>query len=397
MAKVPKLTATWGTHAEQGFFAQEQLPQQASGDILLASAMCSIPAASLGVGSLPQRAGVSGASCAAGNVGMPRGGVLGDITNMAPGSMPISKATVGKPTNGAFGVQTAAIAIDPQCQGIATSDAMVLTPRCSEDVDIPDADAGDPQEVAEYCRDIYSMMTGREAAFLPRPDYLEAQPDINAKMRAILIDWLVEVHMKYKLKTETLFLAVNLIDRFLEKKSITRKKLQLLGVTGMLVAAKFEEIYPPEVRDFVYITDKAYTKEEILSMEVLMLTVLEFNINCPTVAHFFERYQRINHCNEAHRHLLQYVLELTLPDFKMLRYTPSHLAAAATLLSNKLLKQHPAWPAAMVRQTQQTEAMVKGCAKEMCGLLDAAERSPLQAVRKKFSQPKYHSVGKLTF
>merc|ERR1719440_794778 len=255
----------------------------------------------------------------------------------------------------------------------------------------------DVQACGEYAADIYGMMSREEKNFVARPDYLETQPDINAKMRAILIDWLVEVHMKYKLKTETLFLAVNLIDRFLEKKPITRKKLQLVGVTGMLIAAKFEEIYPPEVRDFVYITDKAYTKEEILSMEVLMLTVLGFSINCPTVAHFFERYQRVNGCSELHRHLLQYVLELTLPDFKMLRYSPSHLAAAATLLSNKLLKHQPAWPQAMIRQTQQTEQMVKACAKEMCGLLDAAERSPLQAVRKKFSQPKYHSVGKMTF
>merc|ERR1719446_887626 len=132
-------------------------------------------------------------------------------------------------------------------------------------------------------------------------------------------------------------------------------------------------------------------------MEVAMLNAMEFGVNCPTVAHFYERYQRINRCIEVHRYLLQYILELTLPDFKMLRYSPSHLAAAATLLSNKLLKQHPAWPPAMVRHTQQTEAMVKACAKEMCGLLDSAERSPLQAVRKKFSQPKYCSVGKMTF
>jgi len=81
----------------------------------------------------------------------------------------------------------------------------------------------------------------------------------------------------------------------------------------------------------------------------------------------------------------------------MLRYSPSHLAAAATLLSNKLLKQHPAWTQSMIRHTQQTEQMVKACAKEMCGLLDAADRSPLQAVRKKFSQPKFSSVGKMTF
>jgi len=385
---------------------------KAGSDVLLAHAMSGasggVPFINVMQAQPPLRSSILGGSdlsgAPGGNLGVSRGGVLGDITNW-PGAIQGSKA-VAKPVKQQSPIaaptetgvtQLSAMAVDTHCQGVAMSDAVMLTPRCLQDAEIDVDDAGDPQHCAEYTRDIYSMMRREESSFLPRPDYLEGLPDINAKMRAILIDWLVEVHMKYKLKTETLFLSVNLIDRFLAKRSITRKKLQLVGVTGMLIAAKFEEIYPPEVRDFVYITDKAYTKEEILSMETSMLTTLEFGINCPTVAHFFERYARINRCNEAHRHLLQYVLELTLPDFKMLRYSPSHLAAAATLLSNKLLKQHPAWTPEMIRHTQQSEAMVKGCAKEMCGLLDAAERSPLQAVRKKFSQPKFHGVGKMTF
>jgi cyclin B len=83
-------------------------------------------------------------------------------------------------------------------------------------------------------------------------------------MRAILVDWLIEVHYKFKLMPETLFLTMNLIDRFLERSDVLRTKLQLVGVTAMLIACKYEEIYAPEVRDFVYITDKAYTREEIL-------------------------------------------------------------------------------------------------------------------------------------
>lgn len=93
---------------------------------------------------------------------------------------------------------------------------------------------------------------------------MERQEDINEKMRAILIDWLIEVHLKFKLVPESLFLTVNLIDRYLEKETVNRQKLQLVGVTAMLIACKYEEIYPPIVKDFVYITDNAYTKEEIL-------------------------------------------------------------------------------------------------------------------------------------
>lgn len=373
---------------------------KAGNDVLLAHAMCVAGSGPVSMQAQPSLQNLAPAAyhCSAApgaNLGMSRG-ALGDITNNGSwqhGNVPGGKAAVKpvRPTGEGF-----QIAVDTDCQAIPTQDAIMLTPRQAQE-ECEAEESRDPQQVAEYAKDIYGMMSSAESSFAPRPDYLEAQPDINAKMRAILIDWLVEVHMKYKLKTETLFLAVNIIDRFLAKRPIQRKKLQLVGVTGMLIAAKFEEIYPPEVRDFVYITDKAYTKEEILNMEVQMLTALEFSINCPTIAHFFERYQRINRCSEAHRHLLQYVLELTLVDFKMLRYSSSHLAAAATLLSNKLLKIQPAWPQAMIRHTQQTEAMVKACAKEMCGLLDSAERSPLQAVRKKFSLPKMHAVGKMTF
>jgi len=258
-------------------------------------------------------------------------------------------------------------------------------------------DMEDVQAVGEYAADIYRTLGQHETASLARPDYMDLQPDVNAKMRAILVDWLVEVHMKYKLRVETLFLAVNLVDRFLCQRQIARKRLQLVGVTAMLIAAKFEEIHPPEIRDFVYITDKAYTREEITHMEVSMLTALDFVICVPTAAHFWERYKKANRCTETHSHFFQYILELTLPDIRMIRYTPSHLAAAACLLSNKLMRQHPSWPSAMVGRTKNTEQMVKGCAKELCGLLEAAEGSQLRAVWKKFSLSSYGSVSKMCF
>lgn len=81
---------------------------------------------------------------------------------------------------------------------------------------------------------------------------------------------------------ETLYLTVNLIDRFLEAKQVTRKHLQLVGVTAMLVASKYEEIWAPEVRDFVYISDRAYTRDQILNMEKIMLNTLRFNLTVPS-------------------------------------------------------------------------------------------------------------------
>jgi cyclin B len=131
-----------------------------------------------------------------------------------------------------------------------------------------------PQNVAEYVQDIYGLLGRHEGHHLPRHNYMDSQADLNPKMRAILVDWLVEVHMKYKLRLETLFLTVNLIDRSLDQRQTMRQKLQLVGVAAMLIASKFEEINPPEISDFVYITDNAYTKEDILQMEVVILTDL---------------------------------------------------------------------------------------------------------------------------
>lgn len=93
------------------------------------------------------------------------------------------------------------------------------------------------------------------------------QQDVNTSMRAILVDWLVEVSQEYKLVSETLFLAINYIDRFLSQGAAPRRKLQLVGITCMLIAAKYEEIYAPQIDEFCYITDNTYTREEMLAME----------------------------------------------------------------------------------------------------------------------------------
>merc|ERR1740130_2105828 len=264
-------------------------------------------------------------------------------------------------------------------------------------VEADEKNAEDPQQVLEYLPDIYRVLQREEAFHTASPCYMDRQVHVNAKMRGILVDWLVSVQQKYKLKAETLFMAISLLDRYLEQKATARRYLQLVGVTSMLIAAKFEEVYPPQINDFVYVTDKAYTKEDIIKMEVAILGALDFKICTPTPMQFLDRYQSVNGCSESHQHLAQYLLELTLPDYNMLKYTPSRLAASAVLLSNKLLRKQPSWKAAAVKQTHFTEQMLKGCAMEMCALLEHAEQNPLQAVRKKFSQSKYNSVAKLSF
>eukprot|EP00442_Polarella_glacialis_P027377 CAMPEP_0115120426 /NCGR_PEP_ID=MMETSP0227-20121206/45678_1 /TAXON_ID=89957 /ORGANISM="Polarella glacialis, Strain CCMP 1383" /LENGTH=410 /DNA_ID=CAMNT_0002522081 /DNA_START=47 /DNA_END=1279 /DNA_ORIENTATION=- len=261
-------------------------------------------------------------------------------------------------------------------------------------------EADDPQRVSEYVFDIFSKLDRDEEKFaLPRPDYMKDQPELCEEERSIAIDWLVEVQGKYKLRTETLFLAVGLFDRFLSTKKVRRDDLQLIVVCASFIAAKFEEIDPPEVRDFVHMTQQACSKQSIVAMEVKMLTALEFCLCRPTAAHFLERYHRANGCSEVQRFILQYALELALLDLKMAKYSPSQQVAAALIISTGLAQELPVWPSGITDETR-CESMcgpspVVDCAREMCRLIQAAERSPYQAVRKKFLRPEYHSVAAL--
>jgi len=323
-------------------------------------------------------------------VPMASAAVLGDATNtycsaQVPGQRPSSASDITQPSKPV-----------PVAPRFIPAEVPVAVPASDMDVDMAALQPENPQSVAEYAAEIFQVLKREEPTNSASPSYMDRQVHINAKMRAILVDWLVDVHKKYKLRSETLFLAVNIIDRYLEVQVTAQRYLQLVGATALLIAAKYEEVYPPQIKDFVYVTDKAYTREDILKMEVAILTALHFKICAPTSIQFLERYQCVNGCTDAHRDLAQYLLELTLVDYKMLKYGASHSAAASILLSNKLLRR-PSWTSATVRHTKKTEAELKECAKEMCVLLENAETSNLQAIRKKYSQLKHHSVAKLNF
>ena len=140
--------------------------------------------------------------------------------------------------------------------------------------DIDERDSDDPLCATSYVQDMYDHFRSKEVFTSVRPVYMEDQQFINERMRSILVDWLVEVHLKFKLVPETLYLTVNIIDRYLAKTEVTRPKLQLVGVTSLLIASKYEEIYPPELRDLVFICDNAYSKLEVSLTIATILTVI---------------------------------------------------------------------------------------------------------------------------
>ena len=194
-----------------------------------------------------------------------------------------------------------------------------------------------PQMVDEYFDEIYKYLKSIENSDLPKENYMiTIQKDINEKMRKILLDWLIDVHAKFKLTTETLFLTINIIDRYLSKKSIHRKYLQLLGVTSMLIASKYEDIYPPEIKDFIFMTDNAYTKEELLKMENDILDKIQFNMTYPTSFRFLEIFKIIFNLKEIDYYRCRFLLEIALFDYNCCHFSPSLIAATSIFLNCKL-------------------------------------------------------------
>jgi cyclin B len=259
-------------------------------------------------------------------------------------------------------------------------------------------DFEDPRRIAEYLPDIYcSLLVGDAMPQQPLNPcgVMEQQPDINTRMRGILIDWLVEVIEKYSLSVPTLFLTVSLIDRYLERKHVERKRLQLLGMVSLLIASKLEDIHPPTVGDLVYICDSTSTRREILNFEAHMLSVLDFDLLIPTPATFLELYLNANRCDSRHRNLVQYILELSLVEPFGIRCQPSHLVSAAVLLSNQLLKREEVWPESMICFTTFHEDALATSAHEMHDRLKKVPTARLQAVRNKYSRASRDSIASI--
>lgn len=256
--------------------------------------------------------------------------------------------------------------------------------------------SSNPQHVEPYSLEINDYITKTQGknsfSFKPLDSF---QRDITEKMRGILVDWLIDVHNKFKLRDETLFLTVNLIDRYLSKTQVDKQRFQLLGVSAMLIACKYEEIYAPEVKDFVYVTDNAYTRDDVLIMEAKILEEIGFSLLIHSPKLFLEKLLLGGSFTEKAKMLARYVLELSLMEFSTGKHSPCTLASASIYLSSKLFKEGDPWPKSSASMTNLQEADVRPAAKELCLLLQSAEKSQFQAVKRKYSSSKYLSISKV--
>ena len=142
----------------------------------------------------------------------------------------------------------------------------------------------------KYTQDIFGHILDNEHNFRAKSDYMQSQAQINERMREILVDWLSDVTVKFKLLSETLFMAVNLLDRYLSTQEISRDKLQLLGITALFIASKYEEIYPPAMKEYLRVCDRAFSKVELLSTEASIINSLGFKLSHSSSLRFLERF-----------------------------------------------------------------------------------------------------------
>lgn len=157
-------------------------------------------------------------------------------------------------------------------------------------------------------------------------------------MRTTLIDWLLQVHLRYHMLPETLWIAINIIDRFLSNRVVSLVKFQLVGVTAMFVAAKYEEIMAPSVEEFVFMTEGGYSREEILKGERIILQSLEFNISSYCTPYsWVRRISKADDYDIQTRTLSKFLMEVTLLDHRFLRAKPSMIAAVGMYLSRRML------------------------------------------------------------
>uniref|UniRef100_A0A3B5QFC9 Cyclin B1 n=1 Tax=Xiphophorus maculatus TaxID=8083 RepID=A0A3B5QFC9_XIPMA len=210
----------------------------------------------------------------------------------------------------------------------------VILDTAIRDVDADDYD--NPMLCSEYVKDIYKYLRQLEVEQNVKPNYLQGQ-EVTSNMRAILIDWLVQVNLKFRLLQETMYMTVGIIDRFLQDHPVPKKQLQLVGVTAMFLASKYEEMYPPEISDFAYVTDRAYTTAQIRDMEMTILRVLKFQLGRPLPLQFLRRASKIYEVTAEQHTLAKYLLELTMVDYEMIHFPPSMVASAALALTLKIL------------------------------------------------------------
>ncbi|KAL8205590.1 hypothetical protein R6Q57_009141 [Mikania cordata] len=246
-------------------------------------------------------------------------------------------------------------------------------------------DDGNQLEVAEYVDDIYQHYWVTEAHNQPLKNYMEIQTDITPVMRGILINWLIEVHLKFDLMQETLYLMVTLLDFYLSAVTIKRTEMQLVGLTSLLLASKYEDFWHPRVMELISISAETYTKEQMLAMETTILKTLNFRLNLPTPYVFILRFLKAAQGGKKFENLAFFLIELCLVEYDALHYKPSLLCASAIYVARCTLHLTPTWTPLLCKHSKYQEFQIRDCAEMVLQFHQAARKSVLRVTYDKYT------------
>ncbi|KAL8483530.1 hypothetical protein ACS0TY_026279 [Phlomoides rotata] len=284
--------------------------------------------------------------------------VLRDIGNIEGGENNKCKKKEGKSVN----------------KGSKTLTSILIARSKAADIDASDVD--DELAAVEYVEDMYNFykQTEKDGRVV---DYMGSQPEITSNMRAILVDWLIQVHNKLRLMPETLYLTINILDRFLALQSVSTTELQLVGISSLLIASKYEKIWAPEVSELIKISSDN-TREPVLVMEKAILGKLEWYLTVPTPYVFLIRYIKAAAADKEMENMAFFYAEVGLMSYStVVHYSPSELSAAAVYAARFTLNRSPFWSQTLQHYTAYSEDRLLECAKSLIGF--ATEKQQLKA------------------
>lgn len=231
----------------------------------------------------------------------------------------------------------------------------------------------DPQMVPEYFSTNLQFLRNKERENYRLINYLGHHGTVTENSRGKLIDWLSDLHQKFKMFPETIFSVVSIMDQYLSVKEVPISELQLVGVATLFLTSKFEETYQvPKLKHLVCSCAGLYTVKQILNMEADIIKELNFELIVNSSYKFFEPLSRVIGLEPKNHHLAHYVLELSMLQPRFLDYAPSLVASAAIYLIKKIRKSESSWNDLMTSIVGYKENELKTCAKELCGLLESS-------------------------
>lgn len=253
-------------------------------------------------------------------------------------------------------------------------------------MDIKDKD--DIYTCAEYAKDISIYLIKREKVTEVKEVLLANQIEIKERHREKVIEWLVDAQLKFKLKDETLYMATDIVDRFLDKQKVTRSKVSLLALVSILIASKYEEIYPPHLKDFIMICDDEFSHHEIFSMELSVMKALDFDLSTPNILTFLKRFSKFTNADETKQILAMFICEAQLLSSKMANYPHSLLAMGGLYLAEKAVNNDFKIEKLPLDEASHTKEELYKCANEMLGNMLIKEKIALSNIRRKYGKYK---------